>query len=192
MNFQYSLMFLFFIFSATSFAQKVEPKKYLNELPIDLLNESLIQAKSAVRSYRADSHSSCSLVVTSSSCYAVTSAHCFRDFLDKKKLIQWVEHNGFSKRKVGRISDMKVVGLELPTLNDIRLGWEKLSSGENEVLFNGKRILDPEQKKWALSMIRQMARNPFNPKDDDVVKHIDTGQAVKVTIINGAAHLVSI
>lgn len=63
--------------------------KYTTSSDSDFIKTNdIVKSLKAIKHYSVDD-SHCSAVVTSSSCLGLTAAHCFRDYLEKHKKIDW-------------------------------------------------------------------------------------------------------
>jgi hypothetical protein len=98
----------FFAAASIAFAgESARVSKYLLELPDNLKTSQFENARAAVQQFGDES---CSLVVTSRSCYAVTAAHCLRKGLDKQRLVDWKPIPADPTRRIGYVDPKKVNG----------------------------------------------------------------------------------
>ena len=120
-------------------AETAKRSEYLSDITQLLKTQQFSNIYSVVRQFP---QKSCSYVVTSKSCYALTAAHCVTGSLDRAKLIDWQSAEGDPTRLFGRIDPAKVGGRLVPEM--VRI--EKSPSGKNEVEIDGRSVVFPDEE----------------------------------------------
>lgn len=112
--------------------------EYLSDITALLKIQRFSNIYSAVRQFP---QKSCSYVVTSKPCYALTAAHCVTGSLDRGQLIDWQTTDGDPTRLFGRINPSKIRGLKVLEMARVEVKVEKSPSGKNEVEIDGRSVV---------------------------------------------------
>lgn len=117
----------------------VVKREYPKEVPEELRSEKFERVRASIKNYSSIG-GTCSYVITSKSCHALTAAHCISNALTAGKHMNWVSQNEMGTKKLGWLN-------KKPSEIQFQLSEYSLlpsSDGKDAILKNGQPLLsDP-------------------------------------------------